>query len=120
MRLKDVWNVRRSPEFLLKIKPDHDSRRGDQQDLCAVDIHVKCPENYPLSAPDIILKNAKGITDEMCSALTKEVLNLSRHHIGEVMILQIVTHISSRLQVCIINNNLFYYKKKHCFLKKYF
>ena len=102
LRLKDVWKVRRSPEFLLKIKPDHDSRRGDYQELCAVDIHVKCPESYPLSAPDIKLKNPKGITDEMCSSLTKEILNLSKDHIGEVMILQIVTHISSRLQVCII------------------
>ena len=109
MRLKDVWKVRRSPEFLLKIKPDHDSRRGDQNDdLCAVEIHVKCPENYPLSAPDIKLKNAKGINDEMCSSLAKEVLDLSKENVGEVMILEIVTHISSRLQVCInIRSSIF-------------
>ena len=58
LRKQDVWKVRRPPEFLLKIRPDHDSR-GAQQ-TCTVDLHVKCCKKYPLVAPELELINAKA------------------------------------------------------------
>ena len=58
LRKHDVWKVRRPPEFLLKIRPDHDSR-GAQQ-TCTVDLHVKCSKKYPLVAPELELINAKA------------------------------------------------------------
>ena len=58
LRKQDVWKVRRPPEFLLKIRPDHDSR-GAQQ-TCTVDLHVKCSKKYPLVAPELELINAKA------------------------------------------------------------
>ena len=58
MNSLQVWKVRRPPEFLLKIRPDHDSR-GAQQ-TCTVDLHVKCSKKYPLVAPELELINAKA------------------------------------------------------------
>ena len=55
LRQNDVWKIRRPPEFLIKIRPNFDSR-GFQNEEIKMDLHVKCPENYPLEAPQIELK----------------------------------------------------------------
>jgi translation initiation factor 2-alpha kinase 4 len=99
LRLSDVWKVRRPPEFKLKMRPDHDSR-GANQDVCSVDLHVKCRESYPNVAPELDLVNAKGISDDHVFALKGELISMARQKIGEVMVMDFAQHVSSWLQVC--------------------
>ena len=97
LRSKDVWKVRRPPEILLKMKPNHDSR-GNHQEACTLDLHVKCGDKYPLIVPKLKLTNAKGISDESLATLTSEIENMSQDLLGEVMILNIAQHVSSWLE----------------------
>ena len=86
LRVKDVWKVRRPPEFILKMKPDHDSR-GANQEACVVDLHVSCHDKYPLIAPTIQLINAKGVSDDLIQRLQYEVTEMARSLVGEVMVM---------------------------------
>jgi len=98
LRNKDVWKVRRPPEFLLKMKPDHDSR-GPQQEMCTVDLHVKCGDKYPMSIPELDLVSAKGVSQDLIDKLKLELKSIAAQMVGEVMIMDIAQHVSSWLQV---------------------
>ena len=98
LRAKDVWKIRRPPEFLLKMKPDHDSR-GANQEACVVDLHVTCHDKYPLTSPTIELENAKGISDDLVQKLQSEVTEMAKNLVGEVMVMDLAQHVSSWLQV---------------------
>ena len=104
LREKDVWKVHRPPELTLKIRPDHDSR-GGHQEICTIDIHIKCSDRYPLIIPDLKLLNPKGLSDDLVNVLNDEIIDMSKKMIGEVMIMQIAQHVSSWLQV--LNSILF-------------
>ena len=92
LRKHDVWKVRRPPEFLLKIRPDHDSR-GAQQ-TCTVDLHVKCSKRYPLVAPELELINAKGVSDDSIAILKHELHQVSKSKLGEEMVVDLAQHVS--------------------------
>ena len=92
LRKSDVWKVRRPPEFLLKMRPDHDSR-GAQQ-ACTVDLHVKCDEKYPLVPPQLNLINAKGVSDDSIIVLKNELGEMSKSAVGEVMVMNLAQHVS--------------------------
>lgn len=102
LRAKDVWKVRRPPEFLLKMNPDHDSRGGElmQSDACCLVLHVKCDERYPTIPPAIELKDAKGVKHDLVLELQDEVTSMADKMKGEVMVMEIAQHVSSWLQVC--------------------
>ena len=107
LRAKDVWKVRRPPEFLLKIRPDHDSRGGPlQSEAACVDLHVKCCAKYPLNPPSIQLKDAKGVKHEHVLHLQEEVTSMAHTKIGEVMVMEIAQHVSSWLQVRNLRANM--------------
>lgn len=103
LRAKDVWKVRRPPEFMLKISPDHDSRGGGglmQADAsCCLVLHVKCDERYPTIPPTIKLKEAKGVKHDLVLELQDEVTAMADKMKGEVMVMEIAQHVSSWLQV---------------------
>ena len=103
LRAKDVWKVRRPPEFMLKISPDHDSRGGGglmQADAsCCLVLHVKCDERYPTIPPAIKLKEAKGVKHDLVLQLQDEVTAMADKMKGEVMVMEIAQHVSSWLQV---------------------
>ena len=92
LRKHDVWKVRRPPEFLLKIRPDHDSR-GAQQ-TCTVDLHVKCSKRYPLVAPELELINSKGVSDDSIAILKHELHQVSKSKLGEEMVVDLAQHVS--------------------------
>ena len=57
---------------------------------CAVDLHVKCSENYPLSPPTVIKPvNAKGLSENQILELQKNLVQMAQQKIGEVMIMDI-------------------------------
>lgn len=103
LRAKDVWKVRRPPEFMLKMNPDHDSRGGGglmQADAsCCLVLHVKCDERYPTIPPAIKLKEAKGVKHDLVLQLQDEVTAMADKMKGEVMVMEIAQHVSSWLQV---------------------
>ena len=93
LRKSDVWKVRRPPEFLLKIRPDHDSR-GPNQQACTVDLRIKCSDKYPLVPPEIDLINAKCVSDLDIASLKNELEKMSKSAVGEVMVMNLAQHVS--------------------------
>ncbi|CAB4055202.1 EIF2AK4 [Lepeophtheirus salmonis] len=86
------------PEFVLTLRPNHDSRRGDDTEQVSMDLHVRFSENYPNSPPCLIKpENENSIPDEDLKELKRIIYDHCLNNLGEVMIMDIALKISSWL-----------------------
>ncbi|XP_040575688.1 eIF-2-alpha kinase GCN2 [Lepeophtheirus salmonis] len=98
LRENDVWKIQRAPEFVLTLRPNHDSRRGDDTEQVSMDLHVRFSENYPNSPPCLIKpENENSIPDEDLKELKRIIYDHCLNNLGEVMIMDIALKISSWL-----------------------
>lgn len=95
LRSKDPWKVKRPPEMYLCLRPN--GLNNGQECYSTVDLHVKCPFNYPDVPPELELKNAKGLSNENLQNLQSELTKLAVVRCGEVMIYELADHIQGFL-----------------------
>uniref|UniRef100_A0A672HFN0 non-specific serine/threonine protein kinase n=1 Tax=Salarias fasciatus TaxID=181472 RepID=A0A672HFN0_SALFA len=95
LRSKDPWKVKRPPEMYLCLRPN--GLNNGQECYATVDLHVKCPCNYPDVPPELELKNAKGLSNENLQNLQSELTKLAVVRCGEVMIYELADHIQGFL-----------------------
>ncbi|KAK7904976.1 hypothetical protein WMY93_017583 [Mugilogobius chulae] len=91
LRNKDPWKVKRPPEVHLCLRPNGLNHK--EECYVTVDLLVKCPATYPDLPPELELKNAKGLSNEILQNLQREVTNLASARCGEVMIYELADHI---------------------------
>ncbi|KAL5008543.1 hypothetical protein ScPMuIL_014124 [Solemya velum] len=97
LRDGDVWKVGRPPEVKMTLKPQ-ESMGTNHMAYVQVDMIIRCPLMYPNEAPEVILENPKGLSDSQLTALKKELDNLAKQLVGEVMILELAQHIQKFLR----------------------
>lgn len=95
LRNKDPWKVKRPPEVHLCLRPN--GLNYKQECYVTVDLLVKCPTTYPDVPPELELKNAKGLSNEILLNLQSELTNLAAARCGEVMIYELADHIQGFL-----------------------
>uniref|UniRef100_A0A3B4B6I1 Protein kinase domain-containing protein n=1 Tax=Periophthalmus magnuspinnatus TaxID=409849 RepID=A0A3B4B6I1_9GOBI len=95
LRNKDPWKVKRPPEVHLCLRPNGLNHK--QECYVTVDLLVKCPATYPDLPPELELKNAKGLSNEILQNLQREITNLATARCGEVMIYELADHIQGFL-----------------------
>ncbi|CAN9502229.1 unnamed protein product [Ophioblennius macclurei] len=95
LRSKDPWKVKRPPEMYLRLRPN--GLNNGQECYATVDLHVRCPFNYPDVPPELELKNAKGLSNENLQNLRSELNKLAVVRCGEVMIYELADHIQGFL-----------------------
>lgn len=92
MRKRDKWKLWRPPEVLLTLRPQ-ESMTPLKEVHVQVDLHVTCTHQYPNEAPRVDVCNQKGISNQALAGLRSELQELTRHLIGEVMILDLAQHV---------------------------
>lgn len=95
LRNKDPWKVKRPPEVHLCLRPNGLTQR--QECYVTVDLQVKCPPAYPDVPPELELKNAKGLSNEILQNLQHELSKLAAARCGEVMIYELADHVQGFL-----------------------
>lgn len=95
LRNKDPWKVKRPPEVHLCLRPN--GLNYKQECYVSVDLLVKCSTTYPDVPPELELKNAKGLSNEILQNLQRELTNLAAARCGEVMIYELADHIQGFL-----------------------
>ncbi|XP_072314052.1 eIF-2-alpha kinase GCN2 [Eucyclogobius newberryi] len=95
LRNKDPWKVKRPPEVHLCLRPNGLNHK--QECYVTVDLLVKCPVTYPDLPPELELKNAKGLSNDILQNLQREVNSLAAARCGEVMIYELADHIQGFL-----------------------
>lgn len=101
LRQEDVWKISRPPEFILQLRPNHDSRGQLTDNVCAR-LHVKISSGYPTTPPtsvQILREGAQGLSDEQISELNVRLCSLLPTLAvgGEVMILDLAQHVAQWL-----------------------
>ncbi|XP_042202280.1 eIF-2-alpha kinase GCN2 [Callorhinchus milii] len=84
LRKQDPWKVRRPPQVCISLAP-HDSAGG------------ACYVTVDLTAPEIELNNAKGLSNESVKELQAQLTTLVSELRGEVMIFQLAHHVKNFL-----------------------
>ncbi|XP_071963594.1 eIF-2-alpha kinase GCN2-like [Antedon mediterranea] len=87
-RVCDAWKVYRPPDIKLHLKPQQSTHENANVHV-KVDMHVKCPPEYPQLIPEIHFENSKGISNEKLKTLKQDVLLKANKLKGEVMILEL-------------------------------
>ncbi|KAL6105996.1 eif2ak4 [Pungitius sinensis] len=95
LRNKDPWKVKRPPEVHLCLRPN--GLNSGQECYVTVDLHVRCPPTYPDAPPELLLKNAKGLSNENLQNLQSELTKLADARCGEVMIYELADYIQGFL-----------------------
>ncbi|KAM8915910.1 eIF-2-alpha kinase GCN2 isoform 2-T2 [Spinachia spinachia] len=95
LRNKDPWKVKRPPEVHLCLRPS--GLNSGRECHVTVDLHVRCPPTYPDAPPELLLKNAKGLSNENLQNLQSELAKLADARCGEVMIYELADYIQGFL-----------------------
>ncbi|XP_078593658.1 eIF-2-alpha kinase GCN2-like isoform X1 [Branchiostoma floridae x Branchiostoma japonicum] len=96
LRDQDAWKIKRAPEVCLTLVPQQ-SMHGTADVYAKVDLHIKCPPNYPDVEPELDLKNSKGLSDDNLRQLKHELHKMAQQNLGEVMLLDLAQHVQTFL-----------------------
>lgn len=91
LRKNDKWKTWRPPEILLTLRPQQSMTPF--QAHVQVDLHVKCNSQYPNVVPYVDVCNQKGLSNQALAELRKELQELTKQLVGEVMVLELAQHV---------------------------
>ncbi|XP_027029524.2 eIF-2-alpha kinase GCN2 isoform X2 [Tachysurus fulvidraco] len=95
IRTEHPWKIKRSPEVFLFLRPKGLSH--GHECYVTVDLQVRCPPTYPDAPPELILKNAKGLSNDKLQNLQSELNALALQRCGEVMIFELADFVQGFL-----------------------
>ncbi|KAL0969170.1 hypothetical protein UPYG_G00223410 [Umbra pygmaea] len=95
LRINHPWKIQRPPEVYLCLRPNGLS--NGKESYVTVDLQVKCPPTYPDVSPELMLKNAKGLSNDSLQSLQTELTKLAADRRGEVMIYELAGHVQGFL-----------------------
>ena len=85
-----VHQLQRDVPIFYQLRPNHDSVGLSTVVHCSVELHIKCSDNYPLSPPTVIKPvNAKGLDNDQIAELQRNLTQMAKDRVGEVMIMDI-------------------------------
>ncbi|XP_075532445.1 eukaryotic translation initiation factor 2 alpha kinase Gcn2 [Dermacentor variabilis] len=91
LRKNDKWKTWRPPEILLTLRPQQSMTPF--QAHVQVDLHVRCNSQYPNVVPFVDVCNQKGLSNQALAELRKELQELTKQFVGEVMVLELAQHV---------------------------
>ncbi|XP_030764956.1 eIF-2-alpha kinase GCN2 [Sitophilus oryzae] len=96
LRKKPAWNNWSPLDLAVTLTPQIGSS-GNQEVYVQVDLHVICPEEYPIKAPKVLLENGKGMSQTILLKLTEELQLQAKELEGTEMIYELCQHIREKL-----------------------
>ena len=95
LRTLDIWKIRRPPEFLLNVYPQHNSK-GQLNTHCFAQLHVKMSLEYPLTKPALLeLDGVKGVPEKAVKVFTAQLKKAAETELlGDEMIMELVQRTS--------------------------
>ncbi|XP_037282898.1 eIF-2-alpha kinase GCN2 isoform X2 [Rhipicephalus microplus] len=91
LRKNDKWKMWRPPELLITLRPQQSMTPF--QAHVQVDLHVRCSSQYPNDVPYVDVCNQKGLSKQALEELRKELQQLTKQLVGEVMVLELAQHV---------------------------
>lgn len=91
LRKHDKWKTWRPPELLLTLRPQQSM--GPFEAHVQVDLHVRCGSQYPNDVPYVDVCNQKGLSNQVLVQLRKDLQELKKQLVGEVMVLELAQHV---------------------------
>ncbi|KAH7981783.1 hypothetical protein HPB52_001093 [Rhipicephalus sanguineus] len=91
LRKNDKWKTWRPPELLITLRPQQSMTPF--QAHVQVDLHVRCSSQYPNDVPCVDVCNQKGLSKQALAELRKELQELTKQLVGEVMVLELAQHV---------------------------
>ncbi|CAH0551983.1 unnamed protein product [Brassicogethes aeneus] len=96
LRKQLPWNQWAPLNLSLTLFPQK-GNSGIHENHVQVDLHVKCPKNYPNVIPNIKLENGKGLSNAVLTELQEELTQEATLLIGEEMIFQLAQYVEQFL-----------------------